>query len=284
MLSEWTITANTTGVNQSLIETRILSNYFNVAPAALFLYDYFLTLDQEISLVWRRPRSIHNILFVLTRYLPFIDTITFVIYKLSVPFLTVRICRIIYPIQAALCVVGVCSSEAILLNRSAAVWGNNKHILLWLVALLVLGTGVVIFSLTKYGSANLTTTPQTVDSSAMVNYLCPSEVATVWTVPYFALPWILSLTFETILICLILPKAIAQRVFGRTDLYNAIYIKGARFYMCTFGSRPKLHNGIALTLRPATSVANIIAMFYPFRVNEIGIQPLYLFPYVQSHL
>jgi len=67
------------------------------------------------------------------------------------------------------------------------------------------------------------------------------------SVVYLASPWILVLIFETILTCLILPKAIAQRIFGKTNLYDAVYFNGVRFYLFT----------------SALSLGNIIVILYP---------------------
>jgi len=137
-----------------------------------------------------------------------------------------------YPIQAGLYVIGVCACEGILLTRSAAVWENSKPVLGALVGLLVFGFSVAIFSVVKYGEVNITAGLKPA-YGAMVNYLCPSEVAMAGTAHYLAYPWILCLIFETILVCLILPKAIAQQVFGRTELYNALYVKGRPWTFCS---------------------------------------------------
>jgi len=59
---------------------------------------------------------------------------------------------------------------------------------------------------------------------------------------------------------LLLPKALAQRSFGRTELYDAVYIDGFQFYLYAF----------------ATSIANIVIIFYPFAP---GIHPQYLVPF-----
>jgi len=139
--------------------------------------------------------------------LPFIDTVALSIFKLSVPFPTDHTCKIMYPIQAGLYVIGVCACEGILLTRSAAVWENSKPVLGALVGLLVFGFSVAIFSVVKYGEVNITAGLKPA-YGAMVNYLCPSEVAMAGTAHYLAYPWILCLIFETILVCLILPKAI----------------------------------------------------------------------------
>ena len=39
----------------------------------LQVYDYFLTLPDEVSLIWAAPWTPMKVLFLLTRYIPFID-------------------------------------------------------------------------------------------------------------------------------------------------------------------------------------------------------------------
>ena len=37
------------------------------------VYDYVLTLDREATFIWPSPMSVTKVLFLLTRYAPFID-------------------------------------------------------------------------------------------------------------------------------------------------------------------------------------------------------------------
>ncbi|EJC98291.1 uncharacterized protein FOMMEDRAFT_162057 [Fomitiporia mediterranea MF3/22] len=56
------------------------TRYLAVACFALLVYDYFLTLEQEIKLFWRAKLTITRVLFFLNRYLP---PINFVHYSLE---------------------------------------------------------------------------------------------------------------------------------------------------------------------------------------------------------
>jgi len=234
---------------RSLVGASVVEHYLSAASAAVLVFDYLLTLDQEVDLIWKRPRSGLTILFFITRYLPFVDTVGVLIYNFATV-LTARICTISYELQATLFVVGVCTAECILLTRTAAVWGNSKPIFWTLLVYLLLSAGGVIFLAIRYGSGNPSgsdATSKSISKAVLSLGLCPtsSSEATLSTTLYSAGPWIIVLAYETVLLCLILPKAISARVFGRTTLYDAVYIKGIWFYLCTF----------------AVSVANIIALF-----------------------
>ena len=45
-----------------------------MAAACLYVYDWTITLDMEVELVWKSNRSYINVLYLVQRYLPFIDT------------------------------------------------------------------------------------------------------------------------------------------------------------------------------------------------------------------
>jgi len=237
-----------------LTAASLIQSYISVAAAAVLLFDYLLTLNQEIKLIWKRPFSAITILFFITRYSPFIDTTAVLVHYLG-NLKSEHLCVAMYHIQAAFYLIGVCASEGILVARTAAVWGNSKRVFWGLTTLLVLIAGAAIYLEEKYISvSSIVGTSISVDG-VTVNLVCPLIVKS--SAPYLAGPWILVLAFETILICLIVPKAISQRVFGRTNIYDAIYVNGVRFYLYTF----------------VISLANIIILFYPF---STGIHPLYL--------
>jgi len=57
-----------------------------VASSAMFIWDYILTLGLEVDLVWKSKWNFMKGLYLLQRYLPFIDTIGLVLYCQFDPF------------------------------------------------------------------------------------------------------------------------------------------------------------------------------------------------------
>jgi hypothetical protein len=49
------------------------AQYHSEVLTALFVYEYFLTLPQEINYIWQRPKSMAAILFFLNRYISFVN-------------------------------------------------------------------------------------------------------------------------------------------------------------------------------------------------------------------
>jgi hypothetical protein len=153
------------------------------------VFDYLLTLSRERHLIWNQPFSIVTFIFLVTRYLPFIDTAaaTFREYGSSFkeivqhPLIISRVvsldpspskysCTILYRVQASMSsqhsswhaqsdrdglatvgyFVGLFGSESILLARTAAVWDNKKRVFWPLVILLVVIEGGSVFLVERY--------------------------------------------------------------------------------------------------------------------------------------
>ncbi|KAL5489765.1 hypothetical protein ACEPAI_4597 [Sanghuangporus weigelae] len=108
-----------------------------VAFGALLIYDvFFVTFDQEVTLVWPSRWSLGKTLFFLNRYLPFVDTF------LSLHHSHYSLDRKEY--CPWLVVVGICISEVILMIRTSAIWERRRTIH---YVLLFLGAGTLIPSI-----------------------------------------------------------------------------------------------------------------------------------------
>lgn len=59
------------------------TQYCSIAARALFIWDYFITLDQEIQYIWRRRLSAVTCLFLLNRYVNFLVAILEILEQAS---------------------------------------------------------------------------------------------------------------------------------------------------------------------------------------------------------
>ena len=55
----------------------------SVASSVLFVYDYFITLGMEIDLIWFSPWTPTKAIYLIQRYLPFIDTVWLCLHRKS---------------------------------------------------------------------------------------------------------------------------------------------------------------------------------------------------------
>ncbi|KAJ7465595.1 hypothetical protein FB451DRAFT_1402619 [Mycena latifolia] len=111
----------------------ILVPYTLCACATILVYDWMCTLDQEISYVWSGPRSMGTLLFVLNRYLPFIDT--------KMTRIPPEDCLTRNKIVGWLTVLGILISEVILMLRTYAIWERRRGVL---TSLSILGACTLI--------------------------------------------------------------------------------------------------------------------------------------------
>jgi len=103
------------------------------ASATILVYDLMCTLDQEVLYVWSRPWSMSTALFLLNRYLPFVDTFL----SLSAKFTRISPEQCLMRNEAVgwLSVFGIMLSEAILMLRTYAIWERKRSVLVFLCAL-----------------------------------------------------------------------------------------------------------------------------------------------------
>ncbi|KAJ7475251.1 hypothetical protein B0H11DRAFT_2034723 [Mycena galericulata] len=105
------------------------------ACATILVYDLMCTLDQEILYVWPRPWSISTVLYVLNRYLPFIDT--FIGLSAKFTRISPEQCLIRNVTVGWLSVGGIMLSEGILMLRTYAIWERKPIILILLCSLAI---------------------------------------------------------------------------------------------------------------------------------------------------
>ncbi|KAH8828630.1 hypothetical protein DL96DRAFT_1012758 [Flagelloscypha sp. PMI_526] len=110
---------------------------FYLSALSILIWDWLLTLDLEIRLVWPNKLSVGKVLFFLARYLPFVDILVGIIFSKKVDAGTDgRACSIIYAWMIWLEVFGIHVVQVILILRTWALYGRNKWVLAGLVAML----------------------------------------------------------------------------------------------------------------------------------------------------
>ncbi|KAH9485512.1 hypothetical protein JR316_0002420 [Psilocybe cubensis] len=96
-----------------------------VAAAALFVWDYFITIGMEVDLVWTSRWNSIKVLFLIQRYLPFIDTCILTLYRDLVPRGHDE-CTSFQKATGFLYITGFAVSELLLTMRVWAVWNRSK--------------------------------------------------------------------------------------------------------------------------------------------------------------
>ncbi|KAJ7481745.1 hypothetical protein FB451DRAFT_1237019 [Mycena latifolia] len=122
--------------------------YMHVVNITILLYDYSLTLNREVSLMWSSQWSLSKILFFVSRYSPAFD-VPLLLYYSTVSDLSFKHCSQLQAAASWSTVFGIAVAEAILVLRTYALSGRSRGVLivfgaLWSSAFL---TSIVLLQL-----------------------------------------------------------------------------------------------------------------------------------------
>ncbi|KAF7291319.1 hypothetical protein MIND_01276200 [Mycena indigotica] len=121
-----------------------------VACCTILVYDWLLTLHREVAAIWSHPRSIGTVIFLVNRYLPFVDV--WISTTTRFQHVSPEACLVRNRIVGWMSLIGVCISEAILMLRTYAIWGRSRSVMIILcvvwVATVIPGLIITQFELT----------------------------------------------------------------------------------------------------------------------------------------
>jgi len=122
-------------------QQRLVVDPLFVTAAAIFIYDYLLTLHREIKLIWFSQWTYTKVLFLLVRYLTFADTFLLLYNQLFFN-VSADMCRWTYLGALWLVTLKMALAEVILALRTWAVWERSK-VVFALLASIMFGNRVV---------------------------------------------------------------------------------------------------------------------------------------------
>ncbi|GLB42774.1 hypothetical protein LshimejAT787_1202230 [Lyophyllum shimeji] len=114
-------------------QLRVKKAHVTFATTTILSYDLLCTLDREVKYIWSNPWNMGSLLFIINRYLPFIDT--GIELRLTTTPTTPRTCRTLNLIITAILNFGVLFSEIILILRTYAIWNRSRPVLVLLCLL-----------------------------------------------------------------------------------------------------------------------------------------------------
>ncbi|KAJ7916487.1 hypothetical protein B0H13DRAFT_1997399 [Mycena leptocephala] len=191
------------------------------ACATILVYDLVCTLDQEIQYVWPQPWSMSTALFLLNRYLPFVDTFL----SLSAKFTRISPdeCARRNKAVAWLSLFGIMLSEGILMLRTYAIWERKRGVLFFLCGLALCAfLPIVVFVRIETQTLNYTVNPM--DSDALGCFL--SHAGSILIYGY-----LLIMVSETAIAVLTAIKAYRDLRRSRVPWILKLYRDGMLFYV-----------------------------------------------------
>lgn len=203
-----------------------LVTYFNVSAAAMLVYDYFLTLGMEVDLVWLSAWGPMKVLFIVQRYLPFIDAATFSLINQLLTTINPSVCKKIANAQAVLSVTGCILSELILTLRVWAVWKRSKFLGIALsILLLATAAACYVFTGLFQHGLKLSNRPYPEFQGCFIT----------GTNRLLYVDWLALMVYDSLLLILmIIPGITAYREQGNEGLHAVVYRDGVVFYVYLF--------------------------------------------------
>ncbi|KAG2048131.1 hypothetical protein BDR06DRAFT_790663 [Suillus hirtellus] len=219
--------------------------YLQVAPAAIWILDYFLTFEHEVRLFSNTSCwNIVTVMFILARYTPVIWVITQIYLTLS-PY-SAETCLIVYTTSGTSLFLIMSAAEGLLLVRILALWHNSRNIKLFLLAsyLLIVVAMVTCDALLALLLENICVPIPMVSESTTMEHLITGK-------------FVSAALFELIVIILTMYHSIRLRSDGIRSIgrVTSTLLKGSLLY--------------ALSLL-AISIINIVSFLLPASSQEQG--------------
>ncbi|KAJ7583213.1 hypothetical protein C8J56DRAFT_1028249 [Mycena floridula] len=201
---------------------------FALASAVVILYEYCITFDLEWQYIWKAKFNLMKALYLIQRYMPLIDSVALEIHILFNPGPigpSPKFCQVVFPLRAAMYIVGIAVSEVILTLRVWAVWHRDKRLTIGLP---------IFYGVTWISSfVSLAVFLSTLTYAPPVRFDVGCVVSDGNSVVFLC--WIVLLAYDAGILCLMAIKAYqAYKSSGDSGLYNVIYRDGIIYYVYLF--------------------------------------------------
>ncbi|OAX31724.1 hypothetical protein K503DRAFT_805835 [Rhizopogon vinicolor AM-OR11-026] len=133
--------------------------YTNLAAAGLLVFDYCITLGDEIRWILRRSWGVPAVMFILSRYAPFIGAImtAYSGVKSQLFYTEVTQCTTFNDVSNAAHFMSAIGSEGLMLLRTYIFWGGSRKFLavmlpfslVAIILVVVLDTAPILFGTQK---------------------------------------------------------------------------------------------------------------------------------------
>ncbi|GJE99945.1 hypothetical protein PsYK624_162210 [Phanerochaete sordida] len=225
-----------------------IDSYLDASAYALLVYDYLLTFEREVRLIWPAKWNITKILFVLTRYPVFADS-AMVLYHNVGANLSVEMCRSMYNVTGWMFLWGIGIAELILIIRTWAIWGRDIRIGLGLSAGFIGLWSVNSYFLNKF-LTSLKFEPAQAISPSLRGCLPVAGGNLLY------IDFVLLMVFETIVLGLTVVKMVYSFRKSTSPVVVSLYRDGVLFYIYLFAI--SLVNVVVLKTTPR-EYANLLS-------------------------
>ncbi|EJD38090.1 hypothetical protein AURDEDRAFT_172852 [Auricularia subglabra TFB-10046 SS5] len=201
--------------------------------AALYSYDYALTLSAEIALVWRSRWTAGKVLFLLERYMKWPELLVFLYYgsfNSSLPD-----CHLLYASITYSLVVGVVIADVILVLRTWALWDTSRAVLISLSVLMCAIIAADCYLVQDHLRTITFFSISEVDPRAAQfsdNSFCLGTAHTTSV----SVMWVSVAVFELVIFVMTAIKGLGHFHEQRSSLISSIYRDSMLYFIFLFGS------------------------------------------------
>ncbi|KAG2032663.1 hypothetical protein BDR03DRAFT_742751 [Suillus americanus] len=177
-------------------------SYFAVAASAVVVYDWILTLGQEIEIVWRQRWSVMTVLYLGIRYIAIPYAVIFSLISLPTVSLTDAVSNIMCSALGWTTVVVTAMLGAVMIARLHAMYHGSRYMLMFLVAI-VLAINIACAVITSKTNSMISREELILSGT----YQCTGNVEGNVEI-LIAMTWILTTAWEVLVLCLSLWMAV----------------------------------------------------------------------------
>lgn len=126
--------------------------YTAVASIAALFFDFIITFDSEVRWTWGRGWGITRIIFIISRYVPFVGLVMTVYYSVGSTHGGIPDHGTFTAVYDGVRWLGIAAAEFLLVLRTYAVWGGDKR---FLTVTLVFTTiiSVLVLAISQVGAS-----------------------------------------------------------------------------------------------------------------------------------
>jgi len=213
-----------------------LVHFFNLAGAAIFVYDYSITFSREVIHIWQHSFSAITLLFLITRYLPFVDSAILLTHGfLFNP--TLHTYSTLFKTQVWCITAGTVIATVVLVLRTCAIYFNRRRVIVFLSLLYATMVAIALY----FVQAFLSSLQFGQVTSPLIRGFSITHSNQGIFVVYAAL-----LAFETVVMIMTILRAKSQG--NQSHLHHTLYQDSLCFYIYIFVI--SLCNILLVTLGP----------------------------------
>ncbi|KAF7292765.1 hypothetical protein MIND_01175000 [Mycena indigotica] len=196
--------------------------YMHVVDLTILLFDYGLTLDAEVSLIWDSRWTFSKALYLMSRYSPAFD-VPILLYYSTVNNIPFKQCAQLQAASSWGTVFGIAVAEAILVLRTYALSGRKRGVLVFFTTLWIIGISASIVLLALF--------ERTVTYGPPPSSFIPGCYLVEGDVIYAGIPFIIVLINDTIIMAYTLWIGLKNYRHTRNPLIVTLYRDGVTYYL-----------------------------------------------------